>query len=112
MPRKSPYEPKTLRASTDPRHETVVGVESDAAGASVDITDEDIETAIGYVPTDTEFYNDFRVVRVPVATSADEAAATISLASVKRNGGDDGWTVTFSAAAAATKKVGVRVVSV
>lgn len=102
---------RTLNADDAASNPTSYEVSSAAAGASVDITDAALLSALGYTPTDDQFINDFDVKRVAHTTPADEAAATISLASVLRNGGDDGWTVTFSAAAAATKVVRVRVVA-
>ena len=102
---------KTVTSTGTARNAAALTVESDDAGSDVDILDADLETALGYTPTAEEFYQDFRAVRVPIEdTDTDEAAATISLTSVARNGGDDGWTVTFSTAAAATKRVGVRLI--
>ena len=101
---------RTLTPTDQPYSPTAYEVSSAAAGASVDITDANLATALGFTPTDDQFINDFDVKRVSHTTAGDEAAATVSVASVVRNGGDTGWTVTFSAAAAATKIVRVRVV--
>lgn len=111
MPRTANASRKTLAASTATNNATVFEKSSAAAAASVDILDTEMATAVGYTPTTDQFTNDFRVVRVPHTTPADEAATTIALASVARNGGNTGFTVTFSAAAAATKIVRVRVVN-
>jgi hypothetical protein len=83
---------------------------SAAAAASVDILDSEMATASGFTPTTDQFTNDFDVVRVPHTTPGDEAAATIGIASVLRNAGNTGFTVTFTATAAAGKIVRVRVI--
>lgn len=103
---------KTLHPADEGNTAVVFEKNSADAGASVDILDSELNTALGYTPTDDEFLNDFRVFRVPHTTPGDEAAATVSVASVLRNGGDTGWTVTFSAAAGAGLQVRVRVVRV
>lgn len=111
MPRKSVSSRATLQESTVSSNNTVFEKNSADAGASVDILDSELLTALGYTPTDDQFINDFRVVRVPHTTPGDEAALTVSVASVTRNGGDTGWTVTFSAAAGAGLQVRVRVIN-
>lgn len=110
MPRK-----QNARRTLGPADESFAGdgleKESDDATGTVDILDSELETSFGYAPDDVVvFLDDFEVRRVPVTTdTADEAAATISIAHVTRNGGDDGFTVNFSAAPAATKRCRVRV---
>lgn len=113
MPRSAKSAELTLRGDTTAGNNTVFEKSSAAAAASVDVLDSELaaSTAAGYTPTSDQFINDFRVERVAHTTPADEAAATISLASVLRNGANTGWTVTFSAAAAATKVVRVRVIN-
>ena len=108
MPRKS-NATRTLAPSTEANTPTGFEKSSAAAGASVDVLDTELATAFGFTPTTDQFTNDFDVKRVPHTAAADEAAATISIASVVRNGGDTGFTATFSAAAAATKIIRVRV---
>jgi hypothetical protein len=100
---------KTLKASTDPAGSSFK-VESAAAAATVDVLDTDFSTNFGFTPSGiVEVLADFKFDRTPIAVVGDEAADTIGLASVKRNAGNTGYTVTFSATAAAGKKVGVRV---
>lgn len=109
MPRKN-NTARTLTPDNQPYNQTIFEKSSAAAAASVDILDSEMATAVGFTPTSDQFINDFQVVRVAHTTPGDEAAATIAIASVLRNGGNNGWTVTFTAAAAATKIVRVRVV--
>jgi hypothetical protein len=79
---------------------------------TVDITDALLAAAVGFSPTADQFFNDFRVIRVPVLTAdaANEAATSVTILSVTRNGGADGWTVTLSTVAD-TKFVRIRVVT-
>lgn len=112
MPRTGKAAKRTIESATGVANNTVFEKESADTDPSVDILDSELATALGFTPTTDQFTNDFRVVRVPVTTdTADEAAATISIANVARNAGDDGYTVTFSAAPAATKRCKVRVVN-
>lgn len=110
MPRTSKGFGKTLTESDAPRNQTVLHVDSVEDEETVDITDAALLSALGYTPTTDQFFNDYRVIRVPTTTAANEAATSVTILSVTRNGGDDGWTVTFSTVAD-TKQVGVRVVT-
>lgn len=110
MPRTAVHQPKTLSESDVPKNQTVLHVDSVEDAETAEITDAALLAALGYTPTDDQFRNDFRVIRVPTTTTANEAAADVAILSVFRNGGDDGWTVTMSTVAD-TKQVGIRVVT-
>jgi hypothetical protein len=97
-----------IQDSAAANHPSSFEVESAAAGATVDVLDTALTTAVGYIPTLDQFLNDFRFVRIVTATPSEDAADTIGITRITRNGGGTGYTFTFSAAAASGKKVRVR----
>jgi hypothetical protein len=102
--------------SDEARNESIFEKNSVEDAETVDILDSELLTALGYTPSVDQFLNDYRVIRVPLlaADVANEAAVDVTVHSVFRNAGDDGYTVTVGAAAsglvADTKFVRVRVI--